>query len=609
MNKARLAQREWARLSVNQRCRSMRRLRSAIAADIDQIVAIVSEEVGKPPMDVLTGDVMVTLEQLRFYEDNSSRILRARSIGKPSFFFAGTRFIEWREPHGVALIFAPWNYPFQLSLVPMATALFAGNAVVLKCSERTPGTAALIVSLCRNANLPDNLVQVSWERPEDAAALIDARPDLIFFTGSGRNGQDVAKRAASHLIPSVLELGGKDPCLVFASCDLSRAIEGAVYGAFSNAGQVCVGTKRIYVEEAIYPAFLKTFVDRTQSLRVGRSLDSDLGPIQFAEVGELLSKQVIDALDRGATLHTPWDGRLDLLRAQVLTDVPSEALLLTEEAFGPVVCIAPFRDEEEAIRLANSTPYALSASIFIGDVTQGERLAKQLNSGTCAINDTIRNIGNPQASFGGNYASGNGRYHGSEGLRTFSRTKVVMTAFRAHGSEIHWFPFTSRTFSRLRKLLLFRHAGGSLLKRLGKMFLLLFASGLVSSHALGETVSSAPLWVDIDVNRNGNGGLVSASPGGVPDERDKAIRHGLMPIATVKASHYQIDLGPLPVGRHAIAFYLDLNGNHRLDQGLLGIPKEPVGVSNNPKRLMGTPRFDECSFIHDSVPQVIPSSS
>jgi 4,4'-diapolycopenoate synthase len=243
-------------------------------------------------------------------------------------------------------------------------------------------------------------------------------------------------------------------------------------------------------------------------------------------------------------------------------------------------------------------------------VTQGERLAKQLNSGTCAINDTIRNIGNPQASFGGNYASGNGRYHGSEGLRTFSRTKVAMTALRARGSEIHWFPFTPRTFSRLRKLLLFRHAGGSLLKRLGKMFLLLFASGLISSHAFGETVTSAPLSIDITLDPSGSGGsiayLVFASPDGFPDNRDKALRHGFMPIATVKASHYQIDLGPLPVSRYAIALYLDLNGNHRLDHGLLGIPKEPVGASNNPKRLMGPPRFDECSFIHDSVPQVIP---
>ena len=182
MDKARLAQREWARLSVKQRCRSMRRLRSAIAADLDLIVAVVLEEVGKPLMDVLTGDVMVTLEQLRFYERTSPRILRARSVGKPWFFFAGTRFTELREPHGVALIFAPWNYPFQLALLPMATALFAGNAVILKCSERTPRTAALIVSFCRKANLPDNLVQVSWERPEDAAALIDAGPDFLFFT-------------------------------------------------------------------------------------------------------------------------------------------------------------------------------------------------------------------------------------------------------------------------------------------------------------------------------------------------------------------------------------------------------------------------------------------
>jgi acyl-CoA reductase-like NAD-dependent aldehyde dehydrogenase len=465
IDKARRAQAQWARLSVDQRSKALRSLRNQITSHIDEIIAVISEEVGKPPLDILTGDIMVVLEQLRFYERNASRLLRSRRVGKPSFFFTGSRFTELREPHGVALIFAPWNYPFQLALVPTITALFAGNAVLLKCSDKTPRTAALITTLCTKANLPDDLVQVSCEFPEAAGKLIDAGPDLLFFTGSSRNGRIVAQRAAAHLIPTVLELGGKDACLVFESCDIARAVEGVTYGAYSNAGQVCVGVKRIYIEQSIYDDFLRRFLDRIAALRIGTALDSDLGRITVSSVRDLLSQQIDDALARGATLHTPWERSSDRIPPLMLTKVPSEAQLLTQESFGPVVCIAPFHSEAEVIQLANSTPFALSASIFIGDTDHGQRIAAQLTAGTCAINDVIRHIGNPQASFGGNGASGHGRYHGPSGLYTFSRSKTVMVVTRPHDREVHWFPFTARMFDRLRSLLLFRHRRASLLSK------------------------------------------------------------------------------------------------------------------------------------------------
>ena len=199
IERARRAQAQWAKLSADRRGNALRSLRNEIASQIDRIVAVISDEVGKPPLDVLTGDIMVTLEHLRYYERNADRFLRSRTVGKPWFFFTGTRFSESRQPYGVALIFAPWNYPFQLAVVPMITALFAGNAALLKCSEKTPRTAALIASLCSNANLPDDLVQVSCEPPEVAAALISAGPDFLFFTGSSRNGRVVAQLAAARL--------------------------------------------------------------------------------------------------------------------------------------------------------------------------------------------------------------------------------------------------------------------------------------------------------------------------------------------------------------------------------------------------------------------------
>jgi acyl-CoA reductase-like NAD-dependent aldehyde dehydrogenase/uncharacterized protein (DUF2141 family) len=599
----------WAELSVDERAKALQRLRNEITSHIDQIVAVVSEEVGKPPLDVLTGDIMVTLEQLRFYERNADRLLRSHHVGKPWFFFTGTRFTESWEPHGVALIFAPWNYPFQLAVVPMITALFASNAVLLKCSEKAPLTAALIASLCSKANLPDDLVQVSCEPPEAASELIDAQPDFLFLTGSSQNGRIVAQRAAISLIPTVLELGGKDACLIFASCNLARSIEGVAYGAFSNSGQVCVGTKRIYVEQSIYDAFLRGFIDYVARLRIGATLDSDMGPIRIDSVRELLSVQIVDALARGGKLHTSWERDSDHVPPLVLTDVPSEALLLTEESFGPVVCIAPFQTEQEAIQLANSTSFALSASIFIGDTIRGQRIAAQLNSATCAVNDVIRNIGNPQASFGGNRSSGYGRYRGAAGLHAFSRSKTVMVVTHHRRREIHWFPFTSKTFGRLRDLLRFRHSGEPFLSKMKKIFHLLILIGAVSASSFAQLAPGSPLSLDIKLPAGQHKGsiayLVFTSSSGFPNASEKSLRHGFVPIISFSEKHQRIDVGPLATGRYAVAVYLDVNGNHKLDQNFLGIPKEPVGASNNPKGHMGPPHFDECAFTHGSDAQVI----
>lgn len=454
--RARAAQSQWSSLTPAQRASALRPLRQQIALHVDEIIDVISSEVGKPPMDVLTGDLMVTLEHLRFYERRAASVLRPRKVRKPAFLFRGAHFEGLLEPHGVALICAPWNYPLQLSVVPMATALFAGNAVLLKCSEHTPRTAQLIADLCTAAALPPNLVQISSEPAAEAAALIDAHPDFIFFTGSNRNGRIVAAKAAALMIPTVMELGGKDAALVFDSCDLQRTVNGLAYGAFSNSGQVCVGTKRIYVQPPIYDEFLRRFLDRITQLRIGTSTTSDLGPIRIAGVRERLSEQLNDALTRGATLHTPADEAGPF----VLTNVAADASLLQDESFGPIVCVAPFISESDAIAAANSSAFALSASVWTRDKVQAQRVARQLRSGSCAINDVIRNIGNPYAAFGGNQSSGYGRYHGIEGLRTFSRTRSIMTTTNPRPTEIHWFPFTAATLVHLRALLHFRHARG-----------------------------------------------------------------------------------------------------------------------------------------------------
>lgn len=605
MTRARGAQPAWAALSVAHRCVMLGRLRRAIALECGSIVELIARETAKPELDALAGDVLVVLEAMRYYEARAARILRSRKVGKPAFFFRGARFEMHLEPHGVALIFSPSNYPFQLSMVPAMTALAAGNAVVLKCSERTPETAALIARLCAAAGLAPDLVQVQHDGPEQSTLLIDARPDIIFFTGSSRHGQMVAERAARYLIPAILELGGKDPSLVFADCHLERAVEGIAYGAFSNAGRVCVGVKRAYVEASIYDLFVAQLKQRVANLRVAADPDADLYPVA-EEAAQVVRSQVEDALTRGAELHCPRDRAAIGREPVLLTGVPSEARILTEESFGPVLCIAPFNDEAEALKLANGSGFALSGSVWTRDRARARRVAARLSAGSCAVNDVIRVIANPHAAFGGNQLSGYGRYHGPEGLRAFSRVRTIMLASDRRAKEINWFPFTRRTRQQLASLVQLRHAPIGLAARLSRM-LLPVVLGVVSGIVLSaEPQSATHLTVNVRLAPQAHGELaylIFNSPSGFPNDRDKAIRHGFLPIsAGVQEMRIETDLPP---GTYAVSIYEDLNGNHKLDHNLLGIPREPVGVSNNPPERMGPPRFSECSFRVGATPKTI----
>jgi 4,4'-diapolycopenoate synthase len=476
--RARAAQPAWAALQVSRRCAVLGDLRREIALHCESIADTIARETSKPLLDALSGDVLVTLEHLRYYESHAGRILRSRRIGKPFFFFRGVRFETSFEPQGVALIFGPSNYPFQLSVIPLITALAAGNAVVLKCSERAPKTAALIARLCAKANLPVNLVQVLYDSPEQSAALMDARPDFIFFTGSSRHGRQVAERAAKHLIPTILELGGKDASLVFADCHLDRAVEGITYGAFSNAGRVCVAVKRLYVEASIHDEFLARLKHRISKLRVHTDPDADFCPLTEDAKADLCA-QVEDALSRGATLHWPQDRAAVAYEPTLLTDVPAGARILTEESFGPALCVASFRDENEAIALGNSSAFALSSSIWTHNQARARRVAAQLSAGSCSVNDVIRSIANPHAAFGGNRLSGYGRYHGPEGLRALSRVRTIMLAGDRRTREINWFPFNSRTRHQLAGLIRFRHGATGLLGRLSRLLLTLLVSAVL----------------------------------------------------------------------------------------------------------------------------------
>jgi benzaldehyde dehydrogenase (NAD) len=325
-----------------------------------------------------------------------------------------------REPVGVVLGIAPWNAPVILGCRAIATPLACGNTVILKASERCPRTHALIVEAFEAAGFPAGTVNLVTNAPADAAEVVGALIDhpavrRINFTGSTAVGRIVAKRAAEHLKPVLLELGGKAPLIVLEDADLDEAVKAAVFGAFMNAGQICMSTERIIVVDAVADEFARRFAEKAGAIpaaAVGEQADGAVA----AKARELID----DALAKGAKA-------IASAPATVLDGVTPAMRLYRDESFGPVVGIIRVADEEEAIRVANDSDYGLSAAVFTRDAARGLRVARRIRSGICHVNGpTVHD--EPQMPFGGVGASGYGRFGGKAGIDAFTELRWITIA-------------------------------------------------------------------------------------------------------------------------------------------------------------------------------------
>ena len=337
-----------------------------------------------------------------------------------------------REPVGVLLGIAPWNAPIILGVRAIAVPLACGNSVILKASEQCPRTHALIIEAFAEAGFPEGAVNVVTNAPEDAAdvvgALIDApQVKRINFTGSTSVGKIIAKRAAEHLKPVLLELGGKAPLVVLEDADLDEAVKAAAFGAYMNQGQICLSTERIIVVDAVEDEFAKRFADKVKSMPVGDPKDgkAPLGAVVDAKTVEKCYALIEDATANGAELLVGGETSQNVLMpAHLLDKVTPEMKIFREESFGPVVGIARARDEAQAIELANDTQYGLSAAVFTRDVARGLKVARQIQSGICHVNgSTVHD--EAQMPFGGMKASGYGRFGGKAGIEAFTELRWI----------------------------------------------------------------------------------------------------------------------------------------------------------------------------------------
>lgn len=469
--RAREAQRAWAKRRVEDRCAQIALLKTKILEARDILTDAVVRESGKPRAEAKFADVFVSLDSADYFAKYGPSLLQPEGVSHHSLAAKAKSGKLYYEPLGVVAIISSWNYPLAIPMSQIIAAVACGNAVVCKTSDFTPECGDLIGKLFRDAGFPADLVTIVQGGGEVGQALIEARPDKVFFTGSVFTGRHVAEACAPLLIPSVLELGGKDAMLVLADADLQVASSAAVWGSYTNCGQVCLSVERLFVEQAVSEDFIAKCVEKTKKLKLGPGSDpsAEIGPLIRPQHVQRMSDLLADAVHRGARVLCGGRPRPDLgpnfFEPTVVTDVDSSMKLFQDETFGPIMAIRVVRDAEEAITRANDSEFALSASVWTSDLEGGRAIAQRLRAGAVMVNDLISSFAIAEAPHGGSGLSGWGRTHGKAGLQEMVHLKYVDVDRLPRMEKPWWYRYGSELEHAADAFLNFEFAGG-LYKRL-----------------------------------------------------------------------------------------------------------------------------------------------
>lgn len=433
----------WGRTSFEERRAVLQDIIDWIVDHQPEIIEMSVRDSGKTVTEASMGEVMISCEKLRWLIAHGERCL-ARE-GRPVaalLAFTKKAYVEYK-PLGVIGVIVPWNYPFHNVISAVGAALMAGNGALVKVSEYASFGAGRIEQvlreiLARRGHDPE-LVQIVTGYGETGSALVSSGVDKVLFIGSPAVGKLVMRAASATLTPVILELGGKDPFIVFDDVDFDHCVDIAIRGAFINCGQNCISAERFYVQAGVYDKFVAEVKKRLAKLELGASSIAgarcDFGAITMAQQVNVFSKLIKDAVSKGATLEMGGEAYSDaartgkgcFFRPTVLSGVTHAMEIANEEAFGPVMSIIKFSTEEEVIKMANCTQYGLGSSVFTTDYTKAERVTSQLVTGMTTVNDFGMVPMVQSLPFGGVKHSGFGAFNGAEGLRGFSRTHAVVT--------------------------------------------------------------------------------------------------------------------------------------------------------------------------------------
>lgn len=440
-------------LSLKQRINIVNNLRKVILEKKEYIIDRIQAETRKSRLDALSSEIFPLLDHLQFLEKKAYQFLKDQKISTPLALMGKKSQVVY-DPMGVVLIISPWNYPFYQAITPITTSFVCGNATIYKPSEYTP-MKGLVEEILQAAGISLEWVQVVYGNGEVGAKLIHEGPDKIFFTGSVKTGKAIMKAASELLIPVELELGGKDPMIVFDDANLERAVAGALWGAMTNTGQSCTSVENLFVHEKIYPKFLELLKNKSQALTLGVDKDGscDIGEMTSNAQVLVIKNQYDEMKTKGALIHSaPWDGKSSIIPPMIIEGDLESLLVWKEETFGPLLPVIKFSDEGEVVHLANQSKYGLSASVWSADKARCLRVARALKTGNVSINNVMLTEGNHHLPFGGTKLSGLGRYKGRWGLESFSNIKAILIDSNSSKIEANWYPYTTKKYSLFSKM-------------------------------------------------------------------------------------------------------------------------------------------------------------
>jgi acyl-CoA reductase-like NAD-dependent aldehyde dehydrogenase len=413
----------WRSLGFEGRRQRLLHWRSAITKRLPELLEIMHAEGGKAKADALI-ECVAAIDHIAWSARNAKRVLRPRRVRGSLMLTEFKALLEY-QPFGVIGVIGPWNYPVLTPMGSITYALAAGNAVVFKPSEYTPAVGRWYVERFAEIVPEQPVLQIVYGAGQTGDLLVRSGVDKVAFTGSPGTGRKIMAACAERLTPVLIEGGGKDAMIVDTDADLDLAASSCVWGAMTNAGQTCVGIERVYVAAPVYDEFLSKVIERASRVTVGEGDDDNIGPITMPGQLDVIRRHIDDALARGgrAVLGGPDAVRPPYVHPTILVDVPEDSAAVREETFGPTVTIAKVANVEEAVTLANATPYGLGGAVFGRARALG--IARRLRTGMVSINGTLSFAGLPSLPFGGVGDSGFGRIHGDDGLREFSRAKSI----------------------------------------------------------------------------------------------------------------------------------------------------------------------------------------
>ena len=463
---ARAAQPAWAALGFDGRAKILKRAQKWTIQNTDRIARTIVSETGKTYEDALLAEVAYAASAYGFWSKRAPKYLADEKIRTLSPFVLGRKMRVRYAPAGVVGVIGPWNYPLTNSFGDCIPALAAGNAVVLKPASLTPLTSQLMLEGLLECGIPEDVLRVVVGPGSKVGnALIDA-VDCVMFTGSTDVGKKVMEQASKTLTPVSLELGGKDPMIVLADAELERAANAATFYSMQNGGQTCISVERVYVEEPVYDEFVAKLQEKVGELRQGvpgEPATVEVGAITSPEQGKIVSEHVEDAREKGARILTGGrkaDGPGDFYEPTLIADADHSMLCMTEETFGPTLPVMKVASADEAVRLANDSPYGLQSSVWTKDAGRGREIATQLESGVCCVNDACINYVALELPMGGWKDSGMGSRHGADGIRKYTRKQTILATPLAMKKELHMFPYSKRNTGLLKRLIGFTYGRG-----------------------------------------------------------------------------------------------------------------------------------------------------